>query len=157
MKAYELRRRNDMAFFDWKEEYSGGIDDVDKQHKVIIELMNGLFDAIRYEKGESTTKKVFVELLKYANYHFHLESELFKRYQYVQIDEHIHQHQHFIDKIKNLMISDYLTDRNIPLETLHYLKSWFQDHMLKIDLEYCRFFQSKELMNEIDEYLKSNS
>jgi hemerythrin len=142
-----------MAFFEWKEEYSGGIQGIDEQHKVILELMNELFDAIRYEKEEATIKKVFVELLKYANYHFGLEAELFEKYVYEEREEHVRQHEHFIQKIKDLMISDYLTDRNIALETLHYLRGWFQEHMMKIDMEYCRFFIFKEVMGEIDAYL----
>jgi hemerythrin-like metal-binding protein len=66
-----------MAFFDWKDEYSGGITDIDDQHKVIINLMNELYDAIRFKKEETIIKNVFIELLKYANYHFNLENELF--------------------------------------------------------------------------------
>jgi hemerythrin len=145
-----------VAFFEWKEEYSGGIDGIDDQHKVIIRLMNELFEAIRYEKGEAITKGVFIELLKYANYHFGLESDLFNKYHYDERAEHIGQHEHFIGKIKNLMINEYLTARDVQLETLHYLRGWFQEHMLKIDMEYCRYFTFREVMAEIEEYLQAN-
>jgi hemerythrin-like metal-binding protein len=142
-----------MTFFEWKDEYSGGIGSIDDQHKVIIDLMNQLFESIVQGKGESVTKSVFIELLKYANYHFGLEYELFNKYDYKEKAEHVEQHKHFIDKIKNLMIRNYLTEKNIQIETLHYLRGWFQDHMLKIDMEYCRYFNLKEILGEVEAYL----
>jgi hemerythrin len=144
-----------VAYFEWKEEYSGGIGPIDDQHRTIIAIMNELFDALRYGKEDAVIRGVFVQLLKYANYHFSLEAELFEKYRYDDRAAHAHQHEHFIQKVKDLAISDYLTDRNVPLETLHYLRSWFQDHMLKIDMEYCRQFSFLELMGEIDDFLRS--
>jgi hemerythrin len=35
----------DMAFFEWKDEYSTGLGAIDDQHKVIVRLMNALFIA----------------------------------------------------------------------------------------------------------------
>jgi hemerythrin-like metal-binding protein len=145
-----------MAFFEWKNEYSGGITEIDEQHKVIIELMNELYDAIRFKKEETITKNVFIELLKYSNYHFNLEGQLFDKYQYEKEDQHINEHKHFIEKIKTLIINEYLTDHNIAIETLQYLKNWFQNHMLKTDMDYCEYFNGKEIMEEIDLFLKSD-
>lgn len=146
-----------MAFFEWKEEYSGGIESIDDQHKVMISLMNELYDSIVREKGERNTKNIFIELLKYANYHFGLENQLFAKYDYQEKAEHLEQHQHFIDKIRNLMLKNYLTEKKVEIETLHYLRLWFQDHMLKIDMEYCKFFRLKEVLAEVEEYLVASS
>jgi hemerythrin-like metal-binding protein len=146
-----------MAFFEWKDEFSGGIEPIDEQHKVIVRLMNELFEVIRTGKDGLEIKGVFVELLKYSNYHFSLELRLFERYHYEGEAAHRREHEHFIERIKDLMVSDYLTDRNVPLETLHYLRSWFRDHMLKTDMDYCRFFSFKSCMDEIDSFLKSQA
>jgi hemerythrin len=144
-----------MAFFEWKDEYSSGIAGIDDQHKVIVRQMNELFEAIRYERDEAVIKGVFVELLRYAHYHFELEAELFTKHEYADKARHVKEHEHFIDKVKSLMVSGYLTDRNIPVETLQYLKSWFQDHMMKTDMEYCRFFNFKEVMDEVEAFIES--
>ncbi len=145
-----------MTFFEWKDEYSGGIESIDEQHKVIITLMNELYYSIVHEKADAATKAVFVELLKYANYHFNLENKLFNKYDYKEKAEHLDQHAHFITKVKNLMIKDYLSQRDVQIETLHYLRLWFQDHMMKIDMEYCRYFRLRQVLDEVEAYLVAN-
>jgi hemerythrin len=145
-----------MAFFEWKDEYTSGIAAIDEQHKVIVKLMNDLFEYIRTDNGEAV-KGVFVELLKYAHYHFGLEAELFERHDYEGRRRHVAEHEHFIDKVKSLMISGYLTDRNVAIDTLHYLRSWFQDHMMETDMEYSNYFKMKEILEEVDDFLRSAS
>lgn len=144
-----------MAFFEWKDEYSVGIAAIDEQHKVIVRLMNELFEAIEYGRDEPVLKAVFVELLKYANYHFGLELRMFQEFHYGNERLHVEEHNHYINKIETLMIQGYLTERDVALETLHYLRSWFQNHMLKTDMEYCRFFQFKDILEEIGRYLEA--
>lgn len=143
-----------MAFFDWKDEYSCGIETIDAQHKEIIRLMNELYGAICHETEEAIIKEVFVSLLRYANYHFTTELALFEEYHYEGEARHVAEHNIFIAKVKDLMISDYLTNRNIPLETLHFLKNWFENHIRKTDIEYCRFFGQRQLMDEIEAFLQ---
>jgi len=144
-----------MAFFVWKDEYSTGITGIDTQHKEIIRLMNEVFNAISKSKEKLVKKEVFIDLLKYANYHFGLELSLFQQYHYERENEHREEHNFFIKKIETLMINDYLTDKNVLIETLHFLRSWFENHILKTDVEYCRYFDHEELMDEIEKFIKS--
>ena len=146
-----------MAFFEWSQEYSVGLRAIDDQHKKIVDIMNELFDAIRYGKEEEAIRPVFVELLRYANGHFGKELELFERYHYVDEAKHVDEHNYFIGRVKSLMIQGYLSDRSVPLETLHFLKTWFTGHMLKTDVEYCRYFARQELMDEIEAFLSDGS
>lgn len=145
-----------MAFFEWAEEYSVGLDGIDSQHRKIIELMNEVFDAVRYEKGVEIIKHVYVELLRYANYHFGLELRLFAKYPFDDERKHIEEHSYFIERVKTLMINEYLTDKNVPIEILHFLKSWFQNHMMKTDMEYCIQYGQRRLMEEIEKFLASD-
>ena len=144
-----------MAFFEWKDEYSVGIHRIDVQHIEIIRLMNELFEAMKKGKQDVIIKTIFVELLKYANYHFGLEVKLFGIYHYEDEKKHIEEHEFFINKVKELMIKEYLENKGVALDTLHFLRSWFEKHMMITDMEYCRYFSHKKLMSEIDEFIKS--
>lgn len=144
-----------MAFFEWKEEYSVGIHRIDIQHIEIIRLMNELFEAIRKGKQDVIIRTTFIELLKYANYHFGLELKLFEKYRYKNEKRHIEEHRYFIDKVKELMDHEPVEGTTVALDTLHFLRSWFEQHMMAIDIEYCRYFSHMKLMDEIDLFLKS--
>lgn len=142
-----------MAYFPWKEEYNLGIGQIDKQHVEIVKLMNELYDSIHYAKENYVIKDVFVRLLKYANYHFTLELELFQKYHYAEERIHIDEHKYYINKVKTIMINELLTEKNAALDVLHFLRSWFENHMMKTDREYCNYFIRKKIMEEIDKFL----
>lgn len=142
-----------MAFFEWKADYETGIGGIDEQHRRIVGLMNELFEAIRSGRADDVMKGIYVELLRYANYHFCLELKLFQKYHYADERRHIEEHNSFIRKVETLLINDFVAEKNHAIDTLHFLRSWFQEHMMKTDMEYCAFFRYKEIMAEIDEYI----
>ena len=139
-----------MGFFDWKEEYSVGIDTINKQHKVIIELMNDLFESIRDAREDLIIKEILEELLKYSNYHFGLEKTLFDKYNYPKSEEHLKEHNYFISKIEFFMKETNSNIQSVPIETLDYLKNWFKNHMMMKDVDYSKYFQEKDVINEIE-------
>ena len=139
--------------FSWKDTYSCGIDSIDEQHKVIFQLINDIYDAIQNKKEDSIIKKVFIDLLQYANYHFSLEFDLFQLYKYTDEQKHIDEHKFFIRKIESMMIHDYLTGKDNLKEALVFLVDWFTNHILKTDLEYCNYFRFKEVVEDVNTYI----
>jgi hemerythrin-like metal-binding domain len=142
-----------MTLFNWKDSYSCGIESIDEQHKIIGNLINKVFDAIQTGNSAAIVKGVFVELLQYSNYHFELESQLFRMYHYEGETKHLEEHSFFIRKIQMLMIRDYLTGKDDLLATLRFLINWFTEHILKTDREYCDFFRFKQVLADVNEYV----
>jgi hemerythrin-like metal-binding protein len=140
-----------MEFYTWKDEYASGINGIDNQHKVILKLMSKLHESITVNSKPEVMKHIFIELLEYANYHFGLEMRLLKTHNYMDKQKHIEEHEHFINKVKTLMIHGYLNNNTAPLETLEYLKKWFTNHMLKTDMEYCKYFIYKEINKDVEQ------
>ena len=58
---------------EWTEELSVGVPSIDEQHKVLIRLLNELFDATQAERGQTLLGKVLNELADYTVYHFQYE------------------------------------------------------------------------------------
>ena len=139
-----------MAFFDWKDEFSVKIKAIDTQHKKIIELMNELFESLRDGREELVIRDVLDELLKYAEYHFGLEAGLFKKYGYDKAAAHLAEHEVFVTKIACLSEALASNAEVTATETLDYLRDWFKDHMLTIDIDYGRFFESIHVIGEIE-------
>jgi hemerythrin len=139
-----------MAFFDWDDKYSVKIDAIDTQHKKIVELMNELFESIRDAREELIIKDVLNDLMAYTDYHFGLEAKLFEKFHYERSAEHLGEHRYFIEKIRNLMKDVEPSAQKAAMETMDFLRDWFRNHMLKVDIEYSRFFESKDVIKEIE-------
>jgi hemerythrin-like metal-binding protein len=137
----EYAKEEYMAFFEWKEEYSVGIVEIDNQHKKILDLINELFESIKDSRGDMIIKEVLDDLIQYSNYHFNLEVKLFNVFNYVRSSEHMKEHNHFIEKINTLMIGAKLNKECVPFETLDYLRDWFANHMLKVDIDYGNYLR----------------
>ena len=139
-----------MGFFDWKEEYSVGINAINTQHKIIIELMNDLFESVRDDREDLIIEEVLQELIKYSKYHFGLEKTIFEKYNYPKLDDHLKEHRYFIEKIE-LFMNELSTNKQVvPIETLDYLKNWFQNHMMKTDVDYSKYFKEMDVITEIE-------
>jgi hemerythrin len=65
------------SFFKWKEEYSVSIQEIDNQHKVIIDLLNDLYDAFLRKDHENKTGDIISRLTDYALMHFKVEEQYF--------------------------------------------------------------------------------
>jgi hemerythrin-like metal-binding protein len=139
-----------MSFFDWKDEFSVKIAAIDKQHRKIVELMNELFESLRDGREEYIISEVLEDLSKYTEYHFGLEAALFKKYAYKKTEEHLSEHGHFVQRIGALRGEVSSDAGGAAAATLEYLREWFQDHMLKVDIDYSRFFESMDVVEEIE-------
>ena len=68
-----------MPLIQWSDQLSIGIDSVDKQHKVLINLLNKLNDAIAEGNADLILAEIFDGLSAYTIKHFAYEEELFKK------------------------------------------------------------------------------
>jgi hemerythrin len=144
-----------MAFFDWKENFSVGVKAIDNQHKKILELINELVESIRDSREDKIIKEVLADLKEYTHYHFGLEKKLFEKYKYPKSIEHLKEHEVFIDKINLLIDGAEKMKECVPMETLDYLRDWFMKHMVGVDKNYSKYFESIGKIEEIENTFSS--
>ncbi|RXJ82844.1 GGDEF domain-containing protein [Arcobacter cloacae] len=65
--------------FPWNNNFETGIDEIDEQHKKLIELLNNLANLLTQEENFQI-ETAFSELAKYAEYHFKSEEAVWKKY-----------------------------------------------------------------------------
>jgi len=144
-----------MSFIDWQDSYSVGIKSIDDQHKKIVELMNELVESIRDGREDFIIKEVLQDLSDYASYHFGLEEEVFLKFHYDVKSQHFERHRDFVEKIRSLQSEEDQEQRQLPLETLNYLRDWFQDHELNFDSDYGKYFRDNKLSDSVESMLQS--
>ncbi|HTX71814.1 MAG TPA: bacteriohemerythrin [Rectinemataceae bacterium] len=142
-----------MRFYDWKDEYSVGIPEIDGQHHKVIELINEVMEAIRDNRVEYVIREVIADLERYAKYHFRLEENLFR--DFVQEVDQLHygQHRQFERKVGELSAHISSGDYDVAEETLTFLLDWFRNHIQRTDKDHYRELLAGRSKGEIESLL----
>ncbi len=127
----------------WHEKYSVGCQMIDIQHKRLFELTNKLYEALHNEKNKKIIEYTILQMKYYSVYHFITEELLFEKYDYPLKNEHINEHQKFIDKVNDFM-ERYKTEKDIGFEILQFLKEWIIEHVIASDSKYTECICNKD-------------
>ena len=135
---------------DWSDEkYSTGIDEIDKQHKKLIGIVNELHKSYLNNKAQDTINDVFKELLDYTDYHFNTEEELMKKYNYFDLYNHQKSHEKFKEKIKNYQkryyqsILDGEDNESMFSNIIVFLVNWISVHIREVDKQYVPYIKGE--------------
>jgi len=128
--------------FTWKEQYSVGIELIDEQHKKLISLFQILGNAIENQNSDEKLEELFVDLAKYANYHFETEEKYFELHNYPDSEDHIEGHRDFTQGIL-LLYQEFRNNRtDLPFQLFNFLQNWLEHHVLGSDQEYGKYLKS---------------
>jgi hemerythrin len=122
-----------MAFLDWSPELSVGFEEIDNDHKKLIEMLNALSDAVSEVKGNAEIGQVLDDLLSYTMWHFRHEERLMQTNGYHEFSEHKTQHGDLAEQATGLKKRFEDGDPDAAGETLPFLKSWLANHILGTD------------------------
>lgn len=131
---------------------SVNIEEIDCQHKKLIEIINTLFDAMKVARGFDVLDEVLNELIDYIHYHFETEETYFDKFKYSESQLHKDEHRKFSEQINGFRMAfaqGKLTwdEGGIPLtvELWKTLKHWFINHVLVFDKKYAPLFKAEGL------------
>jgi len=131
-----LKRREAGEFVTWKDEYSVGIERIDKDHKKLISLINDLETAVHYHVGDEFERKALEALVAYTQTHFKLEEELMQQHEYADYEAHKGQHDQMISNVE-VYLRDYDKQGHKVLGKIaNYLKLWLIEHINGTDRKY---------------------
>lgn len=125
----------------WSEVYATRIENIDNQHKELINLTNELYQACL--SGKETANAVFKDAMKrmvdYVNFHFSTEQKLLERVKFPDAAEHKKQHDALIKKILD-SVKDFDKGINfVPNNFARTLKDWILSHIAVFDKAYALY------------------
>jgi len=123
-------------FYEWNDNLSVGIPSIDRQHKVLISLINDLYSSIEAGKGQSDAKLILKKIINYAIAHFIYEEGLFTSNNYVLTNEHLASHEKIKTKLLDLKTKSEDSKFKLHNELMDFLKNWLNNHILKEDMGY---------------------
>ena len=126
--------------YQWKEEYMLGVDEIDGQHRRLIEIANEVYtvlnDQWRLDKYNQILK-VLDELKAYTVYHFQSEEAYMERIGYKKRFSHAMQHKAFVEKLKAVDLSEVDEAQEKYLrELLGFITDWVVNHIMTTDRLY---------------------
>lgn len=132
-----------MAFIDWKYSFSVNVEKIDQQHKMLIEMINNLHEAMKQGKGKVILGDIINGLICYTDTHFKTEEVYFEQYLYPQATIHKAEHDEFVKAVSSFK-SDFDKGKVIlSNDILQFLKNWLQNHIIGSDKHYTKFLNDK--------------
>jgi hemerythrin len=129
-------------FFIWKESYNLGIEEIDHQHRVLVNLINRLYESFMKREEKENMHNILKEMLDYAHYHFETEEKLFQQIAFPIAAEHIKLHNDF--EARTIEFRHRFRQGNtITSMLMKFLRDWLTSHILKADREYADFIKSE--------------
>jgi hemerythrin len=134
-------------YFKWKDEFSTGIETIDKQHRHLLEIGARIYDLADANDGVDHYDEIMAvlsELKDYTVYHFGYEEKLMDQYGYEHYETHKFQHFFVIKKIDRFENEDIDNkQKETILDLVQFIFDWITNHILKEDMAYKDFFISK--------------
>ena len=133
-----------MGLLSWNENLSVRIPSIDEQHKVLINMINNLQDAMSSGDSRSVLGDIFDGLLDYTQKHFDYEKDLMEKNGYPATEGHLKEHDGFVEKVSDLH-KQFVSSSNfmIGVDVMKFLTDWLVNHIQGVDKEYSDYLLSK--------------
>ena len=129
----------------WKSEYNTGVDRIDFEHKIFLELLNSFKKALDLGKDKEEINRIVVEIEKYAEFHFISEENLMQVFNYPDYENHKFLHLDLLEEFNSARNEQYDYEK-----FYEFLLNWFINHTVNEDIQIRKFVEEKEI--KIDDY-----
>ncbi|HUI30475.1 MAG TPA: bacteriohemerythrin [Candidatus Acidoferrales bacterium] len=128
-----------MPFIEWSQDLSVNIDEIDDQHRKLVDLINLLYDSMKEGKGKDELGKILNDLADNTVHHFETEEKLLQKYDYPEYASHKKEHDDLARQVSIIKAQYEKGNTTISIEMLGFLKSWLNNHILTSDKKYSTF------------------
>jgi hemerythrin-like metal-binding protein len=135
--------RDVLPLMDWNDSLSVGIGEVDKQHQVLIQLLNRLHTSKALGKGSAELKGILLELANYTTQHFAYEEKLLTEHKYPEFGSHKESHDKLTAQVMKFATDFESGSATLSAELFMFLRSWLNGHIRGSDRHYAAYLNGR--------------
>lgn len=120
----------------WKPGFALGIDEIDRQHKLLFTYLNDVMER------HSDAGGIFENLKAYAGVHFAGEEKLMRKIAYPGFEGHVQQHRLFEERVEQLEKAVINREQQTISMLGSFLRDWFMEHILVEDTNYAAYMRA---------------
>ncbi len=122
-----------MAYMEWLPAYEVGFQEIDAQHRSLVEALNRLYAAMGEGKDKAEIEKVLIFLRDYTVSHFEMEEALMIQYAYPRASAHFAAHADLVVQLSDLL-ADFRSGEAVLTDVvMAFLETWLVEHILGKD------------------------
>ncbi len=140
----ETSRKGRHVLFSWSDALDVGIEEVNRQHKILIDIINELYDLIQSGRSGAVIRRVLQGLVGYTDNHFGYEEHLLEKFDYPEFEDHKRKHRALIEKVGSF-VQRVDSGEDVSQELLSFLEEWLKKHIQGADKEYANYLNTKGL------------
>ena len=119
--------------FVWDDSCKTGITEIDQDHKVLVNLINDLYEAMQDGSGGALLLPIFSALKHYTETHFAKEESYMVECDAPDQESHFQEHRMMVEKLADLERRHRKGEAAISLQTLTFLRDWLKNHICAVD------------------------
>lgn len=122
------------AQFEWDDSFLIGIEELDHEHKRLIDDINRLYKELARHDEKSEIEKSLGNIYARMHAHFALEEHVMREHKYKFFDEHKREHDELLDSYTEYMLR-FLNNTGASSSTLieDTLRHWIVTHIITSD------------------------
>lgn len=132
-------------YLEWTEEMSVGVDALDEDHKILLNMIRHCSEIAGNGKNSVEIGRVLADLHGYVGDHFDREESVMAACGYPYLENHKEVHTRLKNRVEELLEgSTFDKDKAIADEVFRFLKDFFENHILGMDSNYKSWVVGKE-------------
>lgn len=132
----------------WKEDFSIGNENVDRDHKEILKIAHSLINLIENGKDNNQFAIILTKMHEYAFRHFQKEENYLRSMEYPNLEAHQKLHRDYIYRISKYNMDLISDNPPNPKEVFDYVVDWWENHIQQTDKNYEEYKKVNNLTAE---------
>ena len=138
------QQEKSLQLLSWQAEHNIGIDEADRQHKKMLDMMNVVHILSAQKHSSCSINQALGVLISYTEVHFDWEETFFDGYQYPKSQEHKKHHASLIQELREHQKNIAIGDQKAIDNELSQLNNWLIDHIKYGDRDYAKYLANHE-------------
>ncbi len=137
-----------VEIFPWNHNFETGIDEVDQQHRRLVDLLNMLVSHLIFQSDTPELNSIFEQLKDYAVFHFKTEEKVWQEGFCGDVweDDHRKAHSSFVAEIQRLKNEEEIKPFDDVIEDIvAFLTRWLALHIIDTDKRMAKALQALQL------------